>query len=86
MEKTRKFMQVCLGIAAIICSLNLLVFSAKDHKAFAKTSKATDDNVEVAGTVVLGTGFKADYYVIGYNRTNGEVSVLGKINTKDMRD
>ena len=31
MEKTKKLMHVCIGIALIISSLSLLIFSAKDH-------------------------------------------------------
>jgi len=86
MDKSKKFLNISIGISIICCSLSLLIFSARQNKAVAQTAATAPSTAIVAGTVMMGSGFSADYYVIGYDPKDGKVSVLGKISPKEMRN
>ena len=86
MEKTKKFLNVCIGLAVVLCSISLLIFSARQNTAKAQVGATLPNGVIVAGVVMKGAGFGAYYYVIGYNPKDAQVSVLGKINAKDLND
>ncbi len=86
MDKSKKFLNISIGISIIICSFCLLIFSTRQNKAFGQTNTVLPNGVVVAGAVFLGSGFSGNYYVLGYNPKDGAVSVLGKISAKDLRD
>lgn len=39
----------------------------------------------IAGSVIVGSGFSADVYVLAYNPKDGKVSCVGKITPKEIR-
>ena len=86
MDKTKKFLNIAIGFGIIVCSLSLLIFSARQNKVLAQAPATLPNGVIVAGTVMMGSGFNVDYYVMGYDPKDGKVSVLGKISPKEMRN
>jgi purine-cytosine permease-like protein len=83
---TKNFLRISAGISIILFSLSLLMFSARENKSWAQTGNVLPSGEIVAGTVMMGTGFTADFYVLGYNPKDGKVRVLGKISPKEMRN
>ncbi len=86
MDTSKKFFNIALGISLIICSVSLLIASAKQNKATAQTPATTPSGILVAGSVFVASGMSGTCYVMGYNPKDGQVSVLGKIGYKDMKD
>ena len=81
MEKTKKFLNVAIGISLILTSISVLIFSTKHNTANAQIGTKVSSDVVVAGTVLFGT----KYFVIGYNTATKETSILGMIPARDMK-
>jgi len=86
MENSKKFFNIALGISLLICSISLLIASTKQNKAVAQTPATTPSGVIVAGSIFIASGMSGNCYVLGYNPKDGQVSVLGKISYKDMKE
>jgi hypothetical protein len=86
METTKKFLNIAIGLSILIGSLSLFMFSVRDNRAIAQTGATLPSGVVVAGSVMVGNGFGADFYVLGFDPKEGKVVSLGKISPKEMRN
>jgi hypothetical protein len=84
MEKTKTILNICIGISLVLCSVSLLIFSTRENKAIAQTGGTLPSGIMLAGPVLVGSGFTANYYLLGYDPKDGQVSVLGKIGPKEI--
>ena len=73
MEKTKKFLNISIGISIILCSLSLLVFSVKQNTATAKPQPIP--SFQPVGVAM----YDKQYLVFGYNTSTLDVVVLGRI-------
>lgn len=86
METSKKFFNIALGISLIVCSFSLLIYSTKSNKATAQTPATLPNGMIVAGPVFVVSGMSGNCFIMGYNPKDGQVSVLGKIAYKDMKE
>ena len=73
MDKTKKIINVAVGISIVLCSFSLFIFSIKENTANAQT--LAPNTFQVVGVLNAGVGI---YDVIGFNPKTGETKIVGK--------
>lgn len=82
MELTKKILHISIAFGIVCLSLSALIYSVKDNKAIAAPPQANKDGYIVAGI----TPIMMDIAVIGYNPTTGDMKLLARENSKQLKE
>ena len=81
MEPTKKFLNIAIGISFILLSAAALIFTVKDHKAYAAPDKTADGYI-VAGINYLSNASTA---IIGYNPETNDIKILAAESPRELK-
>ena len=73
MKTAKIFLNICIGISLVICSICLLIFSSRNAPANAQTTMP--DGYQPVGVIHI---LNRDYAVIGYNFKTGETKTIAQ--------
>lgn len=82
MNKAKIFLNICIGIGIVICSITLLIFSSKNAPTTAQTTK---DGFVLAG-VTYGETRSGHYYIVfAYDPKTGAMKELSRVDAAVLK-